>query len=89
MECLTTEEYALMYKIDELSLLIIRMVIQNVDYLGFEDSFIATGAIYAALGQLRSKKVYINDKFYVSLTKHLLITSKTQYKLEEVETIAK
>jgi hypothetical protein len=76
-------------KIEELSMLLIRMAIQSNDFIKLHSSQIATAAIYAAINLVKASKLYNNDKFYISFMKQLLVTSKTQYKLEFVEGIAK
>jgi len=66
---LNEEQHLLMKKLGELSLLLIRMSIQNIDYQKFSPSLLTSSAIYAAIGLLRSHKVYVNDKFFITLTK--------------------
>jgi hypothetical protein len=73
---MTSEERLFLSKIDELSMLLMRMAIQNADYLKTEPSLLATSAIYAAIALLRTHKVYNNDKFYINFTRSLLITGK-------------
>lgn len=83
------EEEGIINKAEELSLFLIRMALENVDYCKYEPSLLSASALYASLAILRSNRVYTNDSFYVSLTKSLLIASKKQYKLEEVERVGK
>mmetsp|Transcript_13436 Transcript_13436/g.13185 ORF Transcript_13436/g.13185 Transcript_13436/m.13185 type:complete len:112 (+) Transcript_13436:1223-1558(+) len=77
MEKMERVEQDMFAKISELSMLLIRMALQNVDYQHFSASELTASAIYASIGILRGQPFYSNDAFYLALTKELMLISRS------------
>ncbi len=82
----------LISKTEELSLFLIRMCLENVDFLKVDQSLLASSAIFAAVNVLKRSKIFnssVHENTFIEISKHCLISSRYQFKIDLVENTAR